>query len=699
MPRTTREDGALVFLHLSDIHFNKWGHDHYDVDRDLREQLELDVSRVRTRFPQATGVLVSGDIAFGGQPQEYEIAERWLTGLCGLAGCHESDVWCVPGNHDVDRSVYRGSQTLRDYHDRLRPADPEEVDERVATYLRDEDAARLLFRPISRYNDFAAKFGCESRPAPLAWQHELRLNDGSCLRLHGINSVLASDETDDNAGRKLIVGSVQARPREEAGVAYLVMCHHPPDWLLDGDAVSRSLNARARVQLFGHKHVQSIERIDNSLRIGAGAVHPVRKEKNWLPRYNWLALRIGSTSGQRALEVDVFPRVWDESRTRFTADYAACDGAESRHYDLPLEDQGLPRRTPSPGIPGSATGVTTQQVLLGLAIDVSGSMAENLPRDIGVERTRLESVQLSLRQIAVEARDALREQSQQSSAVEIFAYGFGFREAGVRDLLGLISAAKDLFSRGEIAEVEQEVRAESEQKFGGLRDLGRLLEGYLDPSTIRAAQDAAQRFGEDVVRKRLLARARPRIEARLAQIGDLTINVGGLHELWGESGAPLKNAEEFIYGATPLCQAIKAVAARFDRERQRRATKSSEVLFLLSDGEPTDGDPLPIAQELRDGGVTIVSCFVTNDDVTSPRRLFHKPEKAWGPGARLMFELASATGSDNPFVGFLERQGWTVPAYSRLFVQVNHSQILEEFVRSLLGYMRLPVETAVPRGR
>lgn len=351
-------DDALVFLHLSDIHFNKKWHDHYELDRDLRDQLESDVAAMRGRFAKVRGVLVSGDVAFGGKKAEYDIAVDWLKRVCDLAGCREQDVWCVPGNHDVDRSVYDESQILRDIHDRLRPEDPDDIDERIAGYLRDKTAAPLLFLPIEGYNDFAAKFSCKSRPDPLAWQADLELNDRSRLRVCGINSTLASDRTDNNAARRLVVGTRQVRPKEEPGVTYLVMCHHPPDWLLDYEKVGQSLNARARVQLFGHKHIQTIDEINNCLRIGAGAVHPSRKEKNWFPRYNWLALSVRAKKAERLLDVDVHPRVWNDAQAKFVPDYAACGGADHRVYTLKLEPWQPPAGPPpAPGpVPAEAAG-------------------------------------------------------------------------------------------------------------------------------------------------------------------------------------------------------------------------------------------------------------------------------------------------------------------------------------------------------
>jgi hypothetical protein len=327
----------LVFIHLSDIHFNKKWMDHYELDRDLRDQIEMDVGRMKGKFASVHGVLISGDIAFGGRKEEYDVARAWLKTLCELAGCREQDVWCIPGNHDVDRSVHDGSVPVQDAHTNLRPSDPDKIDDLIARYLRDPVTGTLLFQPLEKYNEFAALFSCRSLANPLAWQRDLTLNDGSILRLYGINSAIVCDTHDDNHQRRMIVGTIQARPKEEPGVTYLAMCHHPPDWLLDQDNVVNSLNNRARVQLFGHKHFQKVDETNNCLRIGSGAVHPSRKEKNWLPRYNWLAFAVRNAKNDRVLEVDVFPRLWNEGSTSFISDYANCDGEDHKVYTVKLE--------------------------------------------------------------------------------------------------------------------------------------------------------------------------------------------------------------------------------------------------------------------------------------------------------------------------------------------------------------------------
>lgn len=324
----------INFIHLSDIHFDSRDADHLELNSDIRGQLQNDIRSVRSQLSAVDGILIGGDIAFAGQKDEYERAAEWLKTICGLAGCSEEAVWCVPGNHDVDRTHYIKSQTVKDHHTNLRPAHPDEVDKRITTYLRDELAVSSFFKKIEHYNDFAARFSCQSLPDPLAWSHDFTLNDGSTLRLFGLNSTLASDPTDDMGTRRLVLGTKQSRPPEVYGVTNLVMCHHPPDWLIDGDAAHAGLNARAPVQLFGHKHAQRLEVINNSLRIASGAVHPSRDEAGWIPRYNWLSVHVEMRGATRMLAVTVYPRVWSDQHAKFKPDYDSCDGAD--HVDFLL---------------------------------------------------------------------------------------------------------------------------------------------------------------------------------------------------------------------------------------------------------------------------------------------------------------------------------------------------------------------------
>jgi 3',5'-cyclic AMP phosphodiesterase CpdA len=103
-----------VFLHLSDIHFMKdlSGQSNYDIDAALRHALEQDAQKISGTLGKVDGILISGDIAFGGGVQEYETARGWIDKLTGILGCDPGFVWCIPGNHDIDQSVQKDFPAL-----------------------------------------------------------------------------------------------------------------------------------------------------------------------------------------------------------------------------------------------------------------------------------------------------------------------------------------------------------------------------------------------------------------------------------------------------------------------------------------------------------------------------------------------------------------------------------------------------------
>jgi predicted phosphodiesterase len=330
---------SIALVHLSDIHFHKSiSGTIYDLDEDLRNELERDSISVSKDIGLVHGVLITGDIAFSGSVEEYQIALAWLEDYCGKLHCLSENVWCTPGNHDVDRSVIDKNSLLQLLHSELRPDDPDQVDYQIHRYMQESYAADLLYGPIANYNnEFASKFGCQIDAKRPFWEHDLILNDGSVLRLHGVNSTLVSDSLDNDAQHKLVVGSIQGTITRQAGVEYVTLCHHPPTWLRDQDRLIDVWNSRARVQLFGHKHRQRINQINGSVIVTAGATHPDRREPNWRPTYNFLEIWVDGEGTDRQMRIDVHPRRWNDTENLFQADYDQ-NGSPIRSYRLAIDE-------------------------------------------------------------------------------------------------------------------------------------------------------------------------------------------------------------------------------------------------------------------------------------------------------------------------------------------------------------------------
>jgi hypothetical protein len=324
----------LVFLHLSDIHFQRGSGGRYDIDNDLRNELLLDVGHRPNELADVQGVLVSGDIAFSGAPAEYAHAKDFLRELTDRIGIEATLVWCVPGNHDVNQSCVTANPLLSSIHFTWRNAELAALDSTIQTYMEHPLSSQMLLEPITEYNKFAAAYASSMSANKPTWRRDFFLNDGSCLRLNGLNSTIISDDSDDEGG--LVLGQFQV-PRREVGVTHVIMCHHPPDRWLDAASVEDGLNARAHVQLFGHKHLPRFDKINNTLRISAGAVHPDRRVPRWRPCFNWLSMCAADTGNHRELCVDIYPHVWDDTDRKFIADTNSCHGRTCRQFHLELE--------------------------------------------------------------------------------------------------------------------------------------------------------------------------------------------------------------------------------------------------------------------------------------------------------------------------------------------------------------------------
>lgn len=329
---------TTVFLHVSDIHFHRErANGHWDLDIEVRNEFERDVSHLRDRIGPFDGILVTGDIAFAGKRREYEIARDWLKTVCDKLSCAEEHVWTVPGNHDVDRDVVAASPMLHTAQNEIRATDAKHVNERISEYMRDPLGATALYSHIREYNEFAKIYGCDIGPDKPTWQGRVALNDGSILRIVGLNSSLVSNEVDDNEQNKLVLGAQHVAVLRKDGEECMTLCHHPPSWIKDGTEVESALTPLARVQLYGHEHVQDVSFVeDRSVQLFAGALHPDREEDVWAPTYNILELCISNEgSTQRCLNVKIYARIWDEKSRQFVADMTA-DEKDNEIFSMPL---------------------------------------------------------------------------------------------------------------------------------------------------------------------------------------------------------------------------------------------------------------------------------------------------------------------------------------------------------------------------
>ena len=270
--------------------------------------------------------------------EEYKKAKGWLDRVYAESGLSMNSTYVVPGNHDVDRKFIAPNFPLWQSHRQIRDSVDPTVWEAVLETLIYKDPARLLLSPLNAFNSFAQGCGCATSAEQLAWCRvfEKPFADGSRVRLHGLNSAIVSDEADWPG--KLLVSRLQTSHFEETpGLVDVVMCHHPPDWLMGADKghVRDALRAFAPVALFGHEHSFRIQEDSSQVQLFAGAVQPSRRDRDWLPTYHILQLNTEESERGRELVVRVHTREFDNQNFRFRAHRDRHDN-ETFEHRLPL---------------------------------------------------------------------------------------------------------------------------------------------------------------------------------------------------------------------------------------------------------------------------------------------------------------------------------------------------------------------------
>ena len=148
----------------------------------------------------------------------------------------------------------------------------------------------------------------------------------------------------------------------------------------------------------------------------------------------------------------------------------------------------------------------------------------------------------------------------------------------------------------------------------------------------------------------------------------------------------LQRVEPYIYGSTPLYQAIRTATKCFEKNASTFRSHK-KLLFVLSDGDPTDGEDNDSARikkaatRLENAGVTVVGCFVTKSTMIQPRQLYSEMKTDWDQGAKFLFSLSSITTTQSiPRTMFVKRD-WSIEVKNnetRLFLQVNHPDHLRD---------------------
>lgn len=317
-----------IFVHVSDIHFGQEKDGGSIVSNDdAKRCLILDAkAELEKTGVNAAGVIVTGDIAYSAQDEQYADAAVWLADLTDAIGCKKTDVQMVPGNHDIDRKEI--TNTL----ETVLFAFQSGGEVWLNRHLDHADDRKALYKRFDAYKGFALDYRCDlDLNGSIAKSAKLPLAKGRALRFVRLNSAITCSKKDDKG--KLILGAKQRTLPEEDGVEIVVLSHHPLSWFQDSEKARGFLRGRARVFISGHEHfpkldVDRVEQGRDLMMLAAGATAPDEVGEGFTYKYNIITFEWDE--GDDALAVTLNPRTWDETMARFKRDDEFMEGQNER---------------------------------------------------------------------------------------------------------------------------------------------------------------------------------------------------------------------------------------------------------------------------------------------------------------------------------------------------------------------------------
>lgn len=321
---------SLIYVHLSDIHFGQEKGGDVIVNDDVKEQLLFDAREYVSQLAnkKADGVIISGDIAYAGKPNDYENAGRWLDRLTSALGCDVTDVQVVPGNHDIDlEKITAITQNIID--DII-----DKGDTALDKYLDSEADREFIYKQFQAYRQFAEGYDCPLDSDGKISRHQIvEIAPGRRIKFLGMNTALICSKSKKEHGG-LILGKRQRVIPTEPGLETIVIAHHPLSWLQDSEDASLYIRNRARVFISGHEHTPShkCEEVDTEsdlLMIASGAAVPPHIKDGYNYCYN--VLEFSWLEENDSLVLEIHGRSWDNEKKKFISDLVNFEEGKKKY--------------------------------------------------------------------------------------------------------------------------------------------------------------------------------------------------------------------------------------------------------------------------------------------------------------------------------------------------------------------------------
>ncbi|CAD8100702.1 unnamed protein product [Paramecium sonneborni] len=137
-----------------------------------------------------------------------------------------------------------------------------------------------------------------------------------------------------------------------------------------------------------------------------------------------------------------------------------------------------------------------------------------------------------------------------------------------------------------------------------------------------------------------------------------------------------KKIKQISYGQTPMRKCLELTL------NNNYSNFNNKFLFIISDGQSTDGDPRQKAQRLKDLGFLIICFYISTSHQIDDNQLFFEAQDQWDDGAKNMFEMSSEVSNfEYPLISIGQHTNIKLSqkGRSRLFLQGNNPKQMQNF--------------------
>ena len=335
---------GLTWLHISDWH---QGGDEFNRQVVLKALLSdiRDRKNISPELEKVDFIIFSGDVSFSGKPKEFQKAkEQLLQPLLDACGLDASEIFIVPGNHDMDHDEFK-----------LLPGElrkPLDSETKVQSWLTDSRNRSHLLGPFKAFSRFVKGYTGQKQPDYANFKL-IPIHDKK-VAIFGLNSAWMCGRNKPKIGDKgfVLVGEPQIQSiLDEAAEADLkiAVLHHPFDWLteFDCDRIEVPLRQSCDFILRGHQHKPRVEITSGTsgdcIIIPAGASYYRRMAENprYANSYNFVHLDFDTGNGV------VFLRRWSDEGNKWLEDIASCKGGKCEFSIFESEARASSEETPA----------------------------------------------------------------------------------------------------------------------------------------------------------------------------------------------------------------------------------------------------------------------------------------------------------------------------------------------------------------